>query len=232
MSGIGRQDPDADPEGFWQARYAEATATGRVWSEEPNPTLVAEAGALPPGAALDVGCGEGADAVWLAAHGWRVTAADVAPAALERGAAAARPAGEEVAERIEWVRHDLRTWEPPAEAFDLVTAHFVHVTHEERPGMLERWASAVAPGGTLLVVAHSPLDLETALRRPPDPQLYACAQEMADLLGGALDVVAACDHPRAVTGPGGEEVVAHDAVLRAVRRSAPHDRGSGPSSTV
>ncbi len=211
-------DREHDPEGFWQARYAEATATGRVWSGEPNPTLVAEAGALAAGRALDVGCGEGADAVWLAVRGWRVIAADVAPAALERGAAAARSAGDDIARRIEWVRRDLRVWSPAPRAFDLVSAHYVHLPSQERAGVLARWASSVELGGMLLVVAHSPRDLGTSLRRPPDPDLYATAEQVASALDDGFDVVVAQERPRTVTGPGGDHVTAHDAVLRAVRR--------------
>ncbi len=201
----------------WEARYAERAARGQVWSGEPNATLVSEAGPLPPGRALDPGCGEGADAVWLAARGWDVVAVDIAATALERGARAARAAGDEVAERVTWARRDLSSWHPAPRGFDLVAAHFIHVTPEQRAPLLARWEAALAPGGTLLVVAHSPLDLETGLRRPPDPALYATAEDMAASLGGEVEVVTALERPRVVEGPDGRPVTAHDAVLRAVR---------------
>ena len=123
-----------------------------VWSGRPNRQLVVEAGDLSPGTALDAGCGEGGDALWLAERGWRVTAVDFSPVALERAAAAARARG--LDERVEWVHADLDSWTPPARRFDLVTAHYLHATWSDRPGMFQRLAASVAPGGTLLVVGH------------------------------------------------------------------------------
>ena len=201
----------------WDERYR---AGGRVWSGLPNPTLVGQAAALPPGRALDLGCGEGADAIWLAARGWDVVAVDFAIAALERGAEHARAAGEDVADRLDWRCRDLRTWEPVTGAFDLVTAHFVHAASPQRGAMLARWAAAVVPGGTLLVVAHSPLDLEQArVRRPPDPALYATARQGAALLDPTgWDVVA--EERARVVDVAGRAVTVYDAVLAARRRPA------------
>lgn len=207
---------DTTPEAVdWDQRYR---AGGRVWSGRPNPTLVDEASGLTPGRALEVGCGEGADAIWLAARGWQVVAVDFSIAALEHGAEHARSAGEDVADRVDWRQHDLRTWSPVEGAFDLVAAHFVHAPSPEREALLGRWAAAVAPGGTLLVVAHSPLDLEQdAVRRPPDPALYATAAQSAALLEGAgtWDVVAQ-ERPRVVRADG-HDVTVHDSVLVARR---------------
>ena len=123
-----------------------------VWSGRPNLQLVVEAGALPPGAALDAGCGEGADALWLAERGWQVTAVDFSPVALERGAAKARELG--LADRIEWRHADLDAWTSPEGRFDLVTAHYLHSRGADRAALFGRLADAVAPGGTLLVVGH------------------------------------------------------------------------------
>ena len=91
-------------EAFWDGRYR---SVGSVWSGRPNPHLVAEVAGLVPGTALDVGCGEGADAVWLATRGWRVTAVDISTVALERGTARAVEAGGGVAQRIDWRHADL-----------------------------------------------------------------------------------------------------------------------------
>ena len=128
---------------YWEDRYRGGQGAG--WSA-PSPVLVAEAADLPPGRALDAGCGRGADARWLAARGWRVTAVDVSATAV--AAAAAEPGPP-----VEWVCADLAGWEP-AGVFDLVTSQHVHV-----PGPAEdlfrRLASFVAPGGTLLVVGHA-----------------------------------------------------------------------------
>ena len=203
----------------WDERYRTGGAGGRVWSGRPNPTLVDEVADLAPGRALDLGCGEGADAIWLAVRGWQVVAVDFAAAALERGAEHARAAGAHAADRVGWRRHDLRTWEPAPGAFDLVTAHFVHATSPQREEMLARWAAGVAPGGTLLVVAHSPLDLEqTLVRRPPDPALYATAQRSASRLDPAAWEVAVAEERARVVEAGGEAVTVHDAVLAARRR--------------
>jgi SAM-dependent methyltransferase len=127
-------------------------STPAVWSGRPNRQLVGEAADLPPGTALDAGSGEGGDALWLAERGWRVTAVDFSAVALERGAARARERG--VEDRIEWRHEDLDVWTPPAGRFDLVSAHYLHATWSDRPGMFARLAAAVAPGGTLLVVGH------------------------------------------------------------------------------
>ena len=107
---------------MWDEKYS---SRSRMWSGEPNPQLVAEVADLPAGEALDLGCGEGADAMWLAARGWSVTGLDVSAVALERAAAHARERGQDAA--IEWVQQDLATWVPDR-LFDLVTAQFLHST--------------------------------------------------------------------------------------------------------
>ncbi|MEU0937687.1 MULTISPECIES: class I SAM-dependent methyltransferase [unclassified Embleya] len=135
---------------IWDARYAEST---RIWSGKPNVTLVRETSDLPPGRALDVGCGEGGDAIWLAKRGWRVTAIDVSRIALERAAEHAKE--EQVADLIDWQWHDLGATFP-AGSFDLVSAHFLHSHGElDRDAILRTAATRVAPGGVLLIVGHS-----------------------------------------------------------------------------
>ena len=123
-----------------------------VWSGRPNRQLVVEGSELPPGTALDAGCGEGADALWLAERGWRVTAVDFSTIALERGAAQAHDKG--LDDLITWVHADLDEWTPGEEGFYLVTAHYLHSHGADRTALFERLAGAVAPGGTLLVVGH------------------------------------------------------------------------------
>jgi SAM-dependent methyltransferase len=139
-------------EQYWEDRYREE---GRVWSGRPNPLLVREVAQLPPGTALDLGCGEGGDAIWLAARGWRVTAVDVSATALRRGEDHAREAG--VEGRIRWERHDLSRSFPDG-SFDLVSAQFLHspvAADGEREEILRHAAAAVAPGGVLLVTGHA-----------------------------------------------------------------------------
>ncbi|WSQ07147.1 methyltransferase domain-containing protein [Streptomyces sp. NBC_01231] len=135
---------------FWEARYQ---GNDRVWSGRPNPLLVREVAGLAPGTALDLGCGEGADAVWLASSGWRVTGADISPTALERAAGHAAEAG--VGDRVRWERHELGVTFPEG-AFDLVSAQFLQSpVPMDQDGVLRRAAEAVAPGGTLLIVMHA-----------------------------------------------------------------------------
>jgi SAM-dependent methyltransferase len=152
-----------------------------VWSGRPNRQLVVEAADLPPGTALDAGSGEGGDALWLAERGWRVTAVDFSPVALERAAAVARARG--LADRIEWRHEDLDVWTPKAGRFDLVTAHYLHATWSDRPGMFRRLASAVAPGGTLLVVGHLLADhWGHGEHHAHDPGVLYTAEDVASLL--------------------------------------------------
>ena len=154
-----------------------------VWSGRPNRQLVVEAGGLPPGTALDAGCGEGADALWLAERGWQVTAVDFSAVALERGAARAREEG--LDDRVEWVQADLSTWTPGEGRFGLVTAHYLHSRGPERTALLRRLAAAVAPGGTLLVVGHL---VDSAVHAGPDhahghdPELFYTAEDVAAVL--------------------------------------------------
>ncbi|MGW2436197.1 SAM-dependent methyltransferase [Streptomyces goshikiensis] len=137
-------------EEFWDARYQE---TGRIWSGEANAMLVHEVSGLAPGRALDIGCGEGGDAVWLARLGWTVTGTDISGVALGRSAEHAADAG--VADRVTLERHDLTESFPEGE-FDLVSACFLHNYGDfPRDRVLRAAASAVAPGGTLLVVGHA-----------------------------------------------------------------------------
>ncbi|SIR59124.1 bifunctional NAD(P)/FAD-dependent oxidoreductase/class I SAM-dependent methyltransferase [Micromonospora avicenniae] len=198
----------------WEQRYASRPS---VWSGRPNPQLVAEATALTPGRALDVGSGEGADAVWLARRGWRVTAVDISRVALERAATHAGDAG--VADRIEWIHADVRE-QPPAEVgYDLVNAQFMHLPGNERDVLFARLAAAVAAGGTLLIVGHHPWDLRTSINRMHLPEMMYTAEELAAALDPTGWDVRAEARPRTAVDPQGREVTIHDAVLVARRRS-------------
>ncbi|QIN77904.1 methyltransferase domain-containing protein [Rubrobacter marinus] len=141
---------DAEAERFWEDHYRRRE---RVWSGRPNPVLVDVAGSLRPGTVLDLGCGEGGDAIWLARRGWRVSAVDMSATALERAAEDADAAG--VADRIDFRRHDLALTFPSG-AFDLVSAQYLHSPVEfPRVHVLQQAASAVTPGGLLLIVDHA-----------------------------------------------------------------------------
>jgi SAM-dependent methyltransferase len=211
----GDAEPSLWDQDFWDERYRSKPV---LWSGRPNPQLVAEAAGLAPGRALDAGCGEGADAVWLAERGWQVTAVDISEVALERAAAHARTFGAELAGRITWQQADLIDWVPDEGAYDLVSAQFIHLPREPREPMERRLAASVAPGGILLVVGHHPSDLATTMPRPNRPELFFTAEETAAGLDPAEWAVTAESRPRAATDPDGREVTIHDAVLRARRR--------------
>lgn len=141
---------DGQAERFWEGHYLRRE---RVWSGRTTPVLVDVVGGLRPGRALDLGCGEGGDAIWLAREGWRVTAVDVSATALDRAAEEAAAAG--VADRIDFRQHDLAVTFPSG-AFDLVSAQYLHSPIEfPRIQVLQEAASAVTPGGLLLIVDHA-----------------------------------------------------------------------------
>jgi SAM-dependent methyltransferase len=200
---------------FWDERYRSAP---RVWSGDPNPQLVAEIAGRPPGRALDVGCGEGADAIWLARGGWEVVAADISGVALERGARHARDSGPDVPARIEWRHVDLLASPPEPESFDLVSAQFMQLPPEPRARLFTGLMASVRPGGTLLVVGHHLSDLAAGVRRPPMPELFYSPDEIAALLDDSWTVDAGTVRPRTASNPDGAEVTVHDTVLVATRR--------------
>ncbi|MGI5171649.1 class I SAM-dependent methyltransferase [Spirillospora sp. CA-253888] len=193
----------------WDERYR---SRDRLFSGRPNGVLVAEAADLPPGQALDVGCGEGADALWLARHGWRVTAVDISRTALERAAAAAA----DVAGRVAWARADLTALSPPAGAFDLVSVQYFPLPRRPGHRALRGLLAAVAPGGTLLVVGHDLADLPPPTELGIDPGDYYRPDEIAGLLGGDWTVLINETRPRTAPAPAGTRHT-RDTVLRARR---------------
>ncbi|MQA10167.1 MAG: methyltransferase domain-containing protein [Pseudonocardiaceae bacterium] len=210
---------------YWEERYRGHTA---VWSRRPNPQLVAEAGELSPGTALDAGCGEGADAIWLASRGWRVTAVDIASAALRRAREQADTFGADVTSRIDWVPADLTSWTPTGEHFDLVSAHYIHVAASRealsREALQRRLAASVAPGGTLLIVGHHPTDPHTSALRASAPEMFFTAEEVAGSLDpDRWDIAVAETRTRSVTDHDGHEITIRDAVLRASKRPSQPD---------
>ncbi|WP_223839773.1 class I SAM-dependent methyltransferase [Saccharopolyspora pogona] len=191
----------------WDQRYL---SREQLFSGEPNGVLVSEVVGLPPGQALDVGCGEGADARWLAECGWQVTAVDVSRVALER---AAREAGRH---GVAWTCADLSTTAPPAAAFDLVSAQYFPLRHEPDHTAACGLLAAVAPGGTFLFVGHDPGDLPPGTDHGFDPSDYYHPHEIAGLLDDDWAVLVDETRPRTASPPPGTHH-AHDTVLRAKR---------------
>jgi SAM-dependent methyltransferase len=201
---------------FWDTRYRTAD---KIWSGNPNPHLVAQVADLSSGSALDVGCGEGADAIWLASLGWQVTGIDVSTVALDRAAERAADAGREISDRMTWQQADILVWDPAPQQFDLVSAQFIHLPGLARQAVHRRLAAAVRPGGSLLIVGHHPSDLETSVGRPNLPDLFFTADQVA----AALDpddwqIIVAAAPERQTLDPDGRSVTIRDAVLHAVRR--------------
>ena len=203
-------------EDFWEPHYRQH---GGVWSGRVNPVLAEVAGTLTPGSALDLGCGEGGDAIWLARNGWQVTAVDVSATALQRGAARADEAG--VADHVIFERHDLTRTFPTGRTFDLVSAQYLHSPVDfPRVRVLQQAAAAVAPGGLLLVVGHA--SVHPWSWADPDTHFPSPADELALLdLDPTRWHSERLDRPeREATGPGGQTATVADSVL-AVRRLGP-----------
>ncbi|MCG8916779.1 class I SAM-dependent methyltransferase [Actinokineospora sp. PR83] len=197
---------------FWDDLYA---SRPEGTDPRPNARLTEVVAALPPGDALDLGCGDGGDALWLAGRGWRTTAVDISAVAVERLAARARSAG--LGDRVTAARHDLRG--PfPAGAFDLVSAHYLHTPFDlDRAVVLRSAAHALRPGGRLLVVDHGST-APWSWNQDPDVRYPSPREVAAGIdLDAATWVVERADAPRrTATGPGGRtaEVVDHVLLVR------------------
>jgi SAM-dependent methyltransferase len=199
----------------WEERWAQALREhgDRLAQRPPNAHLLAEVGGLPPGRALDAGCGHGSDALWLAARGWQVTAVDFAATALAHARSTAEAMGPDVAGRIGWVEADLAGWTPREGEYDLVACLYVHVVGPVE-GMVERLASGVARGGTLFLVGHRPIDPATGAPTAAAGQVQVSVEAALPALDpDEWELVVADERPRPATGTG------VDAVIRARRRS-------------
>lgn len=193
----------------WEAWYA---AQQQVWSGRVNGAVVAELSDLTPGRALDVGCGEGGDAVWLAVRGWDVTAADVAAVALDRGAAAARAAGVEV----RWVQADLTGGAPDLGTFDVVSVQYPALRHTPGDDAIRAVLASVAPGGILLATWHADMDAEHARSRGFELDDYVQHADVLAHLDEAWTIEV--DETRERDAPPGQGAGhTHDVVLRARR---------------
>jgi SAM-dependent methyltransferase len=193
----------------WDERYASAE---RIWSGEPNGALVREVADLRPGRVLDVGCGEGADAVWLASRGWAVTALDVSKVALDRARSHAAAAGTTVT----WVHSGLLEANLSGGGFDLVSAQYPAFRRTPGNDAERALLAAVAPGGTLLVVHHHIPDRASALEHGFDPDDWVGVGDVAGLLGPEWTVEADELRERTINGGAGAHHT-HDVVLRARR---------------
>lgn len=210
----------------WEQLWAKALRdhADKVAQRPPSAHLIAEAASLRAGRALDAGCGHGAETLWLAAHGWEVTAVDFSATALAHARAKAEAMGEGVAARIAWVEGDLAQWTPPRDHFDLVVCLYVHISGSVDE-MVRRMASAVAPGGTLFMVGHRPIDPATQQPTAAASQVQVSVETaVAALAPNGWELAVAEERPRAVAGSG------VDAVIVARRPTTPGGAGGRAKS--
>lgn len=161
----------------WDERYE----AGRLWSLEPNRFFVEAVDGLTVGRAVDLACGEGRNALWLAQQGWAVTAVDFSEVAIDR----AREVAAECEVEIDWQVADLQHWELGEQAWDLVAHVYLHWAAEEREPFLDRCAAAVAPGGRIVVIGHDRTNIENGHGGPQDPALLTTAEELQARFGDA-----------------------------------------------
>jgi SAM-dependent methyltransferase len=194
----------------WDRRYA-----GRelVWTSDANRFLVQEIDGVGPGRALDLACGEGRNAVWLAERGWQVTGVDFSKVGVEKARRLARARGV----RGDWIVADLLEYRPEPEAFELVIVFYLQVPGSERTPILQTAATAIAPGGSFLLVAHDASNIAEGHGGPQDPAvLYTAADVVRDFEGTGLRIERAERVERPVQTPEGERI-ALDALVRASR---------------
>jgi SAM-dependent methyltransferase len=165
----------------WDERHKAGDFEGRG----PNPTLAAGAAGLKPGTALELACGSGTNAVWLASQGWKTTAVDWSPVGLANGKETAEAAGVSV----DWLEHDLFSWVPPARSFELVIIVYLHLPPAERGPVYAAAAAAVAPGGRLLIVGHDRTQAAEGLDGPDPSRLFSADEIGRELLGADPQLV-------------------------------------------
>jgi SAM-dependent methyltransferase len=193
----------------WNRKHGEGAL---LFGAEPNRFLVDEVEEIEPGRALDVACGSGRNAVWLAFRGWKVTGVDFSGIALEQARGLAAERGVEV----EWVEADLLGWRPFDDAFDLIAVLYLQLPGDQLAAVLQRAAGGLAPGGTMLVVGHHRDNLEHGSGGPKDPGVLFTPEQVKETLRGAgLRVEKAA----AVLRPREGEPDAIDALVRARRSS-------------
>lgn len=192
----------------WDARYGD----DQLWSGHPNEQLVVEVSNLGPGTALDVGCGEGADAIWLAERGWHVTAIDVSAKALDRAARAAAAADV----GVDW--RDVGLEEVTTSTYDLVSVFYPALLRGDG-SVIDTLLDRVAPGGVLLVVHHAHVDRERAREHGFDPDDYVGHDDLVAALTGRDDWTIEVDEERARTTPEGPGAHHHTDLVLRVRRA-------------
>ncbi len=158
----------------WDERYG---GDELLWTSAPNQFLVSEVAGLPAGSAVDLACGEGRNAVWLAEQGWVVTGVDFSSVGLAKAQRLAQSRQVDV----RWVESAVQEWTAPADGFDLVAVFYLQLPQPERSVALTVAAASVAPGGTLLVVAHDHDNLTRGFGGPPDDAVLYSVGDVTDV---------------------------------------------------
>jgi SAM-dependent methyltransferase len=190
----------------WNRRYSQPDL---LWSATPNRFLVSEVAGLAPGRALDLACGEGRNALWLAELGWSATGVDYSEVAIAK----ARVRAEREGVSVHFVCADLVDYMPEPRAYDLVLVLYLHISSVERRPVLERAAAAVAPGGLFVFVGHDLTNLTDGVGGPSDPDLLCTPDDIAAELPGLVIEKA----ERVLRDVDGEDRPAIDALVRARR---------------
>lgn len=198
----------------WDDRYRQSDL---VWGMPPNAVVVEYVTSLPHGSAVDVGCGEGRNAIWLATRGWEVTGIDFSQVALDKAAQIVVDHPRPVRDRLHWVCADLLTADLGTDR-DLILIVFIHLPAEQRKTLLDRAVTALRPGGALLMLGHHSRNLREGVGGPPDEQILFTPQDVVADLGGPgtaapMEIVVARDHLRET-----ETGTAIDALVVARRR--------------
>ena len=193
----------------WDRRYAEVQ---NLWSARPNRFLVAEVEGLVPGRALDLACGEGQNAIWLAGAGWRVVGVDYSPVAIAKARARAERDGVDVT----FVEADLVEYEPEHSAYDLAVMLYLHLPAEEHRVVLARAARSLSPGGTLVLLGHDLLNATEGVGGPRDASLLYTPGDIAD----ELESVEIEKAERVLRDVAGADRPAIDCLVRARRASS------------
>jgi len=194
----------------WNARYA---GSELLWTAQPNRLLASEVAGLEPGRALDLACGEGRNAVWLAEQGWRTTGVDFSDVALAKAERLAASRGVEV----EWIVADVLEHEPDPGAFDLVAVLYLQLPHGELAQALHVASSALAPGGTLLVLGHDTTNLTDGYGGPRDAAVLFTPEDVVAELGDLA--IERAEKVRRTVALDDGEATAVDAFVRARRPS-------------
>ncbi|QBJ96030.1 class I SAM-dependent methyltransferase [Rhodococcus sp. ABRD24] len=179
----------------WDERYSQA---GMVWGTPPNPVVVEFATSLPAGRALDLACGEGRHALWLATRGWETTGVDYSKVAIEKAREIATQAPRSVQQRLNYICGDITTAD--VADYDLVLMVFIHLDPTQRRTLVRRVIDSLKPDGTLMILGHDTLNFTQGTGGPPDPEILYTPEDLKDDLDGRLDIDVAERRYREVAG--------------------------------